>query len=102
MYSAMLFSARSTFLALGFFSLLASFPIRAQSAASPTPTIHVYSRETVIDVLVTDEKGQPVHGLTRSDFTVEDEASAYSQFRRIRQNDDATSAPPSPTEYLHE
>jgi VWFA-related protein len=37
-----------------------------------TPTIHVYSRETVIDVLATDDKGQPVLGLTRSDFTIEE------------------------------
>ena len=33
------------------------------------PTLHVYSRETIVDVLVTDDKGQPVRGLTRSDFT---------------------------------
>jgi VWFA-related protein len=37
------------------------------------PTLHVYSRETIVDVLVTDDKGQPVRGLTRSDFTVEEE-----------------------------
>jgi VWFA-related protein len=39
----------------------------------PLPTLHVYSRETVVDVLVTDDKGQPVRGLTRSDFTVEED-----------------------------
>jgi VWFA-related protein len=37
------------------------------------PTIHVYSRETVIDVLATDDKGQPVTGLTRADFTIEED-----------------------------
>jgi VWFA-related protein len=41
--------------------------------ASAAPTIQVYSRETVVDVLVTDDKGQPVRGLTRSDFTVEED-----------------------------
>jgi VWFA-related protein len=39
----------------------------------PAPTLHVYSRETVIDVVATDEKGQPVTGLTRDDFTVEED-----------------------------
>ena len=37
------------------------------------PTLHVYSRETVIDVLATDDKGQPVTGLTRDDFTIEED-----------------------------
>lgn len=35
-----------------------------------TPTLHVYSRETIVDVLVTDDKGNPVRGLKQSDFTV--------------------------------
>ena len=35
-----------------------------------TPTIKVYSRETIVDVTVTDAKGQPVHGLTKANFTV--------------------------------
>ena len=42
-------------------------------ATPATPTIHVYSRETVIDVLVTDDKGQSVHGLTQADFTIEED-----------------------------
>jgi len=41
------------------------------------PTIHVYSRETIVDVLVTDDKGQPVRGLTRSDFTVEEDGHSH-------------------------
>jgi VWFA-related protein len=40
---------------------------------SSTPTLKVYSRETIVDVLVTDDKGQQVRGLTRSDFTVEED-----------------------------
>ena len=31
-----------------------------QQPSSATPTIKVYSRETIVDVLVTDDKGQPV------------------------------------------
>jgi VWFA-related protein len=40
---------------------------------SAAPTIRVYSRETVIDVLATDDKGQSVTGLTRADFTIEED-----------------------------
>ena len=45
-------------------------PFGQNPQPSTTPTIQVYSRETIIDVLVTDDKGQPVRGLTRSDFTI--------------------------------
>ena len=37
------------------------------------PTIKAYSRETVVDVTVTDAKGNPVHGLKQSDFTVKED-----------------------------
>jgi VWFA-related protein len=46
-------------------------PTPAQQTTAPT--IHVYSRETVIDVLATDDKGKPVTGLTRADFTIEED-----------------------------
>ena len=32
--------------------------------ATTAPTLKVYARETVVDVTVTDAKGNPVHGLT--------------------------------------
>jgi len=44
-----------------------------QSPQPATPTIQVYSRETIVDVLVTDDKGRPVHGLSRSDFTIRED-----------------------------
>jgi VWFA-related protein len=37
------------------------------------PTIQVYSRETVVDVVVTDDDGKPVCGLTQADFTVKED-----------------------------
>jgi VWFA-related protein len=40
---------------------------------SNVPTIKVTSRETLVDVTVTDAKGNPVHGLTREDFTVKED-----------------------------
>jgi len=45
----------------------------APQANSPTPTLKVYSRETIVDVTVTDAKGNPVHGLTKDDFTVKED-----------------------------
>jgi hypothetical protein len=37
------------------------------------PTVKVYSRETIVDVTVTDSKGNPVHGLTKENFTVKED-----------------------------
>ena len=50
-------------------------PLLAQnpSAKPPAPTIQVYARETVVDVTVTDDKGNPVHGLKQEDFTVKED-----------------------------
>ena len=52
----------------------ASVPSTAQTAPTSTaPTLRVTSRETVVDVTVTDAKGNPVHGLKQSDFTVKED-----------------------------
>jgi VWFA-related protein len=41
---------------------------------SPTPpTLKVYARETIVDVTVTDAKGNPVHGLKQEDFTLQED-----------------------------
>jgi VWFA-related protein len=60
-------------------------PVRAQSSVEVTSqtsldtdpdtgiqTIHVTSREIVVDVMVTDDKGEPVRGLKQSDFTLKE------------------------------
>ena len=50
--------------------ILPSFAVSQNPSAPAAPTIRVYSRETIVDVLVTDDKGQPVRGLKQSDFTI--------------------------------
>jgi VWFA-related protein len=42
-------------------------------SAPAAPTLKVYSRETIVDITVTDSKGNPVHGLTQADFTVKED-----------------------------
>jgi hypothetical protein len=53
--------------------LLALFCAPPTHAQQTTSTLKVYSRETIVDVTVTDPKGNPVHGLTRDDFTVKED-----------------------------
>jgi VWFA-related protein len=65
-------------------------------SAEPAPTIQVYSRETIIDVLVTDDKGQPVRGLTQSDFTIEEDNKPQA-IRSFSEYDKTTPPPPPRT-----
>jgi len=48
----------------------------------------VYSRLTVVDVTATDSKGQPVHGLKRSDFTIKEDGKEQpvSSFAEVSQD----------------
>jgi VWFA-related protein len=45
----------------------------ADAPSGSITTLKVTTHETILDVLVTDDNGQPVRGLTRSDFTVEED-----------------------------
>ena len=40
---------------------------------STAPTIKVTAREIILDITVSDNNGNPVHGLSRSDFTVKED-----------------------------
>lgn len=63
------------------FVLHAPLPIHAQTTPAATPdsspgkteTIQVYTRETIVDIVVTDSQGRHVHGLKQSDFSVEED-----------------------------
>jgi VWFA-related protein len=58
----------------------------AQGAVAPT--LQLYSRETVVDVTVTDANGQPVHGLTQADFTVKENGKEQA-IRSFKETDAA-------------
>ena len=85
---------------LGSTSLSAQTP--AQPAASPTPTqpLRVYTREVVVDVDVSDAKGNPVHGLTKDNFLIlEDNRPVLPRSFREHRIDEApdSTAPAAPS-----
>jgi VWFA-related protein len=61
----------------------------------PAPTLEVYSRETIVDVTVTDAKGSPVHGLTQSDFAVKEDNKPQS-IRSFEEFGSTTPTTPKP------
>ena len=84
------------------FSFAAIFTLSSLGAgqnpsAPAAPTLHVYSRETIVDVLVTDDKGQPVRGLNQSDFTVEEDGKPQP-IRSFHEYD--KTSPPAPARTL--
>jgi VWFA-related protein len=69
-----------------------------QSPQQPVaPTIEVYSRETFVDIVVTDAKGQPVHGLQQSDFTILEDGKEMSPRSFEEHRTDVASAAIAPT-----
>lgn len=61
-------------------------------------TFHHTVRRVVVDVVVTDKKGNPVHGLTRSDFTVyeDNQIQEVRSFDAFTMSDAAFVPPPQP------
>jgi len=75
----------------------AEFSAIQPPSADTAPTLKVFSRETWVDVTVTDDRGNPVHGLTRDDFTILEDgqpmnANSFAEHR----TDLAQPAPPKP------
>ena len=61
-------------LALASVLLLApSLIAQSSDSPAPVPTIKADTRLTIVDITVTDKNGQPVHGLTQSDFTIKED-----------------------------
>jgi VWFA-related protein len=71
--------------------ILLAFALLTLPAIAQTPTLKVYSRETIVDVTVTDAKGNPVHGLKQEDFTLKED----NKPQPIRSFEEFGHAPPS-------
>ncbi|HEY7615817.1 MAG TPA: VWA domain-containing protein, partial [Terriglobales bacterium] len=64
-------------LALGSLALSGWYQAPSSSAAQvPAPTIRVTTHLVLVDVVVTDKQGNPVSGLRREDFAVEENGKA--------------------------
>ena len=68
-----------------------SAPSSAPAQDGSTMTLQVFSRLTVIDVTVTNSKNEPVRGLTKDDFTIEEDGKPQPirSFQEV-----GTAAPP--------
>jgi VWFA-related protein len=83
-------------------SPIASAQNTVETTPSPTTgqpqfTIRARVPLTIVDVVVTDQKGHPVHGLKQSDFTLlEDNQPMHPNSFEEHRSDDAPTAPPTP------
>src|SRR5260370_23748979 len=89
--------------ALSFFAFAApmAFSQQTQPPRTPDPVIRITSQEVMLDVVVRDKKGRPVHDLTAGDIEVTDDGvpQKIRGFRMVKgagidgKEDAATSAP---------
>jgi VWFA-related protein len=49
-----------------------SVDLPQDASQANVPTLHVTTREIVVDVMISDSEGNPVRGLQKSDFTIEE------------------------------
>jgi VWFA-related protein len=71
----------SSALVLGAGLLFCPKPQAQTTGTSPQPNVEplrVYSREVVVDISVSDANGKPVRGLTREDFTIQEDGKPIS------------------------
>jgi VWFA-related protein len=71
-------------------------PFPGTAPESSVPTLHVTTREIVVDVMVTDGNGNPVHGLKQTDFSMEENGRPQSirSFREFGTETQAVEAAP--------
>jgi VWFA-related protein len=81
-------------------SLLALSALHASAQTPPTttPTLHITTSETIVDVIVTDDKGIPIHNLTRSDFTISKDGKPQPIRSFFETRKDAAPASTNPTQ----
>jgi VWFA-related protein len=82
------------------FAQTASPPNQVQTAPSPSPSQPQYTLRarvplTILDVVVTDAKGQPVHGLKQSDFTILEDGKQMTPNSFEEHHSDALSESPA-------
>jgi VWFA-related protein len=72
-------------------------PSSAQASTEPQFTIQTRVPLTIVDVTVTDAKGQPVHGLKESDFTVLEDSQEMkpNSFEEHSSDETVSTSPPS-------
>ena len=73
-----------------------SSTVAAHSQSTPTPTLKVYSRETIVDTTLTDKKGDPVHGLEKSNFTLKEDNDKPQPIRGFQEYSTQTLTTPPP------
>jgi VWFA-related protein len=74
---------------------------KSQPPASPAYTIKARVPLTIVDIVVTDAKGHPVHGLKQSDFTIlEDKQTMLPNSFEEHRSDAHQPATPSPKQPL--
>ena len=69
-----------------------SVDLPQDASQTSVPTLHVTSREVIVDVEVTDANGKPVHGLKQSDFSIEENGKPQPirSFEEFGNNPDAS------------